>query len=127
MNIRLDPADIAFSKAIRLRDGKCMRCGSMVRLNLEGMPASHTTSHYFGRGNENTRFDPENCDCLCLGCHQIWASKDREDYRLFKIAQLGEEGFESLFLRSKHIVKKDRKMALIQSREFLKAAIAERI
>lgn len=120
MKVKIDRADTVFSQAIRLRDGECKRCGSKVKLNDKGLPVSHTNSHYFGRGAESTRFDTENCDCLCCGCHKIWDSRDREDYRDFKIKQLGEDGFQRLLVRSKQIVKKDRKMALIKAKELLK-------
>jgi hypothetical protein len=128
MNITIDKADKYFSFYIRLRDGKCMRCGSLVRVNLQtGMPISHTTSHYFGRGKESTRFDPDNCVCLCMPCHRKWASDDREEYREFMIKRLGMRGFESLLVRSKRLVKKDRKMAFIQSKALLNNLYCELI
>ena len=120
MKIKIDKADTAFSLYIRLRDRKCVRCGSPVKINEAGKPVSHQASHYFGRGRENTRFDPENVDCLCTGCHQIWGSDDRESYREFKLKQLGQEGYNWLILRSNTYKKKDRKMALIIARELLK-------
>lgn len=109
-----------FSQFIRLRDGKCVRCGSRVQLNENGLPVSHEASHYFGRGNERTRFDPENVDTLCFACHSLWGSRDKEEYRAFKIKQLGQAGFDALLLRSKLIARKDRKMALIIVKELLK-------
>ena len=84
------------------------------------MPVSHTNSHYFGRGKESTRFTPENCDTLCMPCHRRWASDDREEYRQFKINQLGQHGFDQLLLESNRIVKKDRKMALLYAKELMK-------
>jgi hypothetical protein len=120
MRIKLDKADIVFSKYIRLRDRKCVRCGSPVRFNEKGDPASHQASHYFGRGRENTRYDPENVDCVCMGCHRIWGSDDKEGYRRFKIEQLGQKGFELLALRASTYRKKDRKMALLISEFLLK-------
>lgn len=119
MKIKRDYADEYFSRFIRLRDMECRRCHSRVRLNDTGLPISHTNSHYFGRGRENTRFDPENCDTLCTACHRLWASDEREDYRQFKINQLGQRGFDLLTLRASTYHKKDRKMALLQSRALL--------
>lgn len=114
MRIRIDPADTAFSLAIRTRDKwTCQRCGSIK----EG---SQQNSHYFGRGAENTRFDPENCDCLCHGCHQIWGSQDKEGYRNFKIKQIGQDRFDALMLRASMYKKKERGMELIKAREYLK-------
>lgn len=107
--IRLDKADIIFSKYIRLRDNfTCQRCFNYFR-DGKGLQASH----YFGRGMESTRFDLENVDSLCAGCHQYWGSVDREDYRIFKIRQLGMRRFELLTLRAKTPGKKDRKMAYL--------------
>lgn len=120
MQIKIDKADAEFSKYIRERDGKCMRCGSPVRYNDKGDPVSHQCSHYFGRRKESTRYDPENCDTLCHGCHQQWGSTDRESYRAFKIKQLGQYGFDRLLLRSNTHQKKDRKMSLLKSQALRK-------
>jgi len=120
MEIKIDKADTVFSQAIRLRDMRCMRCHSRVRLNDKGLPVSHQASHFYGRGKEATRFDPENVDTLCTGCHRVWGSDDREAYRDFKINQLGQEGFDRLKLRANTYHKKDRKMSLIVAKEFLK-------
>src|SRR3990167_1651150 len=124
--IKIDISDKYFSYYIRLKQGQCQRCHSLVVVNLEtGMPVSHNASHYFGRGKENTRFDPENVDCLCFGCHKIWGSDDREGYRAFKIKQLGEEGFQALTIRSYQYKAKDRKMALIQAHMLLRSVFLE--
>lgn len=117
MQIKIDKADTIFSKYIRLRDKKCCRCWSEVHLNENGDPISHTNSHYFGRRKENTRFDIENCDTLCLGCHQIWGSDDHEAYRDFKIKQLGEQGFKNLTIRSNLLIRKDRGVAYIYAKK----------
>lgn len=118
MKIRIDPADVTFSKAIRTRDEWiCQRCHTdYKKRNHRGLECSH----YFGRGRENIRFDPENCDALCTGCHQVWGSDDKEGYRNFKIKQLGRNGFDKLMLRANTIKKRDRKMELIKAREYLK-------
>lgn len=120
MRIKIDPADRAFSEYIRTRDKRCARCQSPVEFNPAGRPKSHQASHYFGRGRENTRYDPENVDTLCAACHRIWGSDDREAYRCFKIKQLGPEAFNELMIRANITTKKDRAGALIYSRELLK-------
>ena len=85
--IKIDKADKVFSQYIRLRDKQCVRCGRRGEDTVEGLPIKGLqASHYFGRGNECTRFDVENVDCLCAGCHQYWDS-NKEDYRDFKIKQ----------------------------------------
>ena len=118
MNIRLDPADVAFSRYIRLRDGECLRCHRRGdgKDGIIGLQASH----YFGRGRENTRFDVENVDSLCFGCHRQWGSDNREDYRNFKIKQLGQDAFDNLCIRAETYCKKDRKMSLIIVKQLIK-------
>lgn len=121
MRVKIDLADKTFSQYIRLRDRSCARCGSLVELNNAGLPVSHQASHYYGRVREATRFDPENVDCLCYGCHKIWGSDDKEGYRQFKIKQLGQRNFDLLTLRAGQYQKKDRKLALIQAKLLLKS------
>lgn len=118
MKIKLDKADKMFSRYIRLRDGKCVRCGRRGEKNKNGDPIKGLQcSHYFGRGKESTRFDELNCDSLCFGCHQYWGSTDREAYREFKIKQLGQNEFDKLILRANMTQKKDRKLAYIISKK----------
>ena|SRR3990167_9602660 len=110
MYIKIDKADQLFSKYIRTRDNwTCQRC----KKNYEDNPGGLHCSHYFGRAKESTRFDPENCDALCYGCHQYWGSTDREGYRNFKIIQLGDAYWKRLMLRANSFKKKDRKMEAI--------------
>jgi hypothetical protein len=85
-------ADAAFSKWIRERDGKCVRCGKTEHLQC---------SHFWPRAASRTRFDPENCDTLCYGCHygdryHGWEYSKQGEYRDFKIKQLGEEAYKKL-------------------------------
>lgn len=108
--MKIDKADKKFSEYIRTRDEwRCKRCGTQYEPPTAGLH----NSHYFGRGKENTRFDPENCDALCFKCHIEWGSANREEYRRFKIAQLGEEKFRDLEVRAEILVRKDRKAAYI--------------
>lgn len=118
MKIKLDKADTLFSRYIRLRDKRCMRCLRRGDGNdgIDGLQASH----YFGRGRESTRFDPLNVDSLCMGCHQIWGSEDREAYRIFKIRQLGESGYKLLCIRAESYLKKNRQAMVIAVKEMLK-------
>ena len=120
MKIRLDQADILFSQWIRLRDKKCVRCHSPVLFNNKGLPISHQNSHFYGRGRENTRFEPDNCDTLCMGCHRIWGSDDRESYRGFKLKQLGEKRFNSLMVQANTYKRKDRVFEKLKWRAILK-------
>lgn len=113
MKIRIDEADKVFSQYVRLRDGRCMRCGSVVKKNDKGLPVSHQASHFFGRKAESTRFDPENVDTLCMACHVNWGGTNFEAYREFKLKQLGQARFDALMVRARTIKKKDRKLSLM--------------
>ncbi len=119
--IVIDKADAAFSLYIRLRDGKCVRCGRLgepdsLGRSVKGLDAMH----YFGRSAETTRFDELNADAGCAGCHALWESKEKEDHRLFKVDQIGEDAFQAMYFRSHLTGNKDRKMALIYWRARLK-------
>jgi len=118
--LRFDRADQVFSQYIRLRDGRCQRCGSAVHINDKGLPVSHQASHYFGRAKESTRFDERNVICLCMACHRIWGSDDREAYRAFMVKQLGEAGFHLLTVHANMYHKKDRAMAYLAAQALLK-------
>jgi len=121
--MKRDPADDAFSKAIRTRDKwTCQKCG---RVFLEHERKNLDCSHYWGRGRENTRYDPENCDALCghftsSQCHKKWEKEYKPEYEKFKIIQLGQEGFDRLRVAAHTYRKKDRNMRFIEAKEFLK-------
>lgn len=112
MRIKIDKADTAFALYIKeLGDWRCKRCGTQYDRDERN---SLQNSHYFSRGFESTRFDPDNCDPLCYGCHQYWGSGDKEGYREYIIHKLGEDGFKRLKIRALVTkVKKDRKMSYI--------------
>jgi len=103
-------ADGLFSKFIRERDGKCVRCGKTEYLQC---------SHFWPRAISSTRFDPENCDTLCYGCHygdryHGWEYAKQGEYRDFKIKQLGDEGYKNLALRATITVKRKAAIKLWQ-------------
>jgi hypothetical protein len=106
--IKLDKADMYFSQYIRLRDRKCMRCGSPVKFNDKGYAISHQNSHFQGRGKEATRFDPLNCDTLCPGCHQYFTANPGEHYQ-WQVKWKGQTVVDQLILQSNIYHKKDRK------------------
>jgi hypothetical protein len=114
--------DKLFSDYIRARDGwRCLACGEIskdYRQNKQGLHCSH----YWGRGHENTRFDPENCIALCWYHHHFsWGHGDgRQEYTDFMKRRLGEEGFNLLDVRAHTYKKRDDKMDLIVIRELLK-------
>lgn len=89
--------DSEFSLWIRTRDDfTCQRCGKQHLPNSPGLHASH----FIGRSNRATRWDPDNVDAACNGCHQFWETHKATHYRKWKQAQLGEERFDALVCRS---------------------------
>lgn len=107
--LRISKADKLFSNYIRLRDSyTCVRCHTYY---LPPTKAIHN-SHYWGRKNKGTRFDPENCDALCYGCHRLWG-EDKDSYREFKIKQLGQERFDALERRAKTPTKVDESLIVL--------------
>ena len=106
-NIKRDKADIYFSQWIRLRDRKCLRCGSQVKFNDKGLPVSHENSHFQGRGKENTRFNPNNCCTLCTGCHMYFTAHPAE-HTDWQVKRLGQEMVDQLVMASNLYCKKQR-------------------
>jgi len=103
MRIKIRIADKEFSLFIRNRDNWiCRRCLTTYPKGSQGLH----NSHFWGRGRENTRFDPENCDALCFGCHQYFGSNPAE-YNEWKLKQLGEKKFNNLKIRAHTLTKKD--------------------
>lgn len=105
-------ADKIFSRWIRERDPYCffMRKGCNNK--------SSQNSHFWGRGNSATRYDPQNCDGICGGCHMRHESNKQGLYRDFKIRDLGKEGYDLLEKRARSIVK--RSDAILECMELLK-------
>lgn len=117
--IKLDPADIAFSQWVRLRDGMCLRCKTPVQLNGKGLPVNLQASHFQGRGKENTRFDPDNVCALCMGCHAYFTAFPAEHY-MWQVERLGQTKVDEVVLKSNMYCKKDRKLQAIFWRQELK-------
>lgn len=111
MKIKIRKADVLFSKYIRQRDGwKCQACGKNYKENPQGLHCSH----YWGRGRENTRFDPENCIALCFYHHKLWGHGDeRDNYTKYMVKRLGKQAFKKLKIRAYQYKKKDDKLILI--------------
>jgi hypothetical protein len=100
--LKLRSDDRLFSVYIRKRDNyTCQRC---LKRYPENSPGLHC-SHYYRRRRESVRFSDDNCIALCAGCHSYWDS-EKDEYRAFKIKQLGEQGFQMLTLRANQTAKK---------------------
>lgn len=107
--MKLDPADQWFSKYVRLLAGECRRCHSLVEFNANGDPISHQASHFQGRRKEATRYDLDNVDCLCGGCHKYFTAMPFEHVEWQKKTK-GEQVVNAIVIRSNSYKKKDRKL-----------------
>jgi len=120
--VKIDAADKAFSQYIRTRDNwTCQRCNTPY----EPPTSALHCSHFQGRGKEATRFDPENADALCYGCHQYFTSHPADHY-MWQVNKKSQTTVDLLVLRSNGYKKRDRKMELIIWREALKQLKGER-
>lgn len=117
--IKLRPSDKAFSQYIRLRDRQCMRCLSPVQFNAQGLPVSHEASHFQGRRKEATRFDVENVDTMCSGCHTYLGANPYEHVQ-WQVKYKGQTVVDSVVLRSNGYKKRDDKMEVIIWRAAIK-------
>lgn len=66
MAIKRTNADIACSKAVRLRDGACVRCG-----NTE----TNQAMHIYGRRNKAVRYSLDNLLTGCYACHRLFTEQ----------------------------------------------------
>jgi len=89
----LKRADTEFSQWLRSKfDYTCEMCGF-----YEPAPTQRIQcSHYIGRSNKATRYDPDNCDVLCATCHHKMEDLKQYDYRDWKINKMGEEAHTAL-------------------------------
>lgn len=100
--IKITKLDKLFSDFIRNRDEwTCQRCGTRYDPPTNALHCSH----FWGRANKATRYDPLNADALCYGCHARWEANKQGEYRDFKLAQLGDNEYDALEKRARSIVK----------------------
>ena len=102
-NVKLDPADVLFSRWIRLRDTRCQRCfkPGYGPLGIDGLQASH----FQGRRKESTRFHEDNVCALCVNCHRYLGENPAEHYA-FQVKRLGQELVDKIVLLSNTTLKK---------------------
>lgn len=114
--LKIDTADKLFSLWIRTRDKwTCRRCGTKYSPPTTALHCSH----FKGRGKEATRFEPNNADALCYGCHQYFTSQPDEHYR-WQVEKKGLEVVDGLTALSNSYKKKDRKSEIKKWRQKLK-------
>lgn len=100
MAIKRDQADIWCSKAVRLRDGHCLRCG-----NTETLQAMHLV----GRRNKVTRYSLDNLLTGCAACHRWLTENPIEAYHWYEMV-LGSGHMEILREKSRGILKTNEKL-----------------
>lgn len=111
-----------FSEYIRTRDNwTCQRCGAYYEPPTRALHCSH----FKGRGKEATRFDPDNADALCYGCHQYFTSQPDEHYA-WQVKRKGQKTVDAITLRSNQYKKRDDKMEVLIWRQALKDLTTER-
>ena len=89
--------DKVFSDAVRTRDKwSCQRC---KKYYPSGKRRGLHCSHFYGRAKYSTRFDFDNAEALCYGCHQYLGSHP-EEHRKHKMIKIGKSKFQKLTLRS---------------------------
>ena len=95
MGIKITPADSAFSKCVRaLAKWSCELCGTSYLPSDTGLHCSH----FHGRGNWGTRFDPDNVEAACFGCHMKMEGSPHDFTKRWE-EKLGEGAYEMLLER----------------------------
>jgi len=118
MKIRRDPLDALMSEYVRKRGiqrvGGCERClkqcHDIVKDDGTIYPAWKQLQccHFHPRRNMSVRFDPDNTQALCFGCHQHF-HENHEEHKAFTKRLLGEERYSFLEGRMRQKGKPDRK------------------
>ena len=104
MAVKREQCDIWFSKAVRLRDGKCLHCHKTDRLEC---------AHIFGRRNKRLRWSmgpgPGNAVSLCHACHR-WFTEQPIAFHDWLREMFGEDHMDHLRLVSNEIYKTTREL-----------------
>ena len=103
-----DKLDHEFRWAVRERDGWICQ-GRTIKCKGPGLAYIPPTSalqcsHYHGRSERHVRWDLDNGDSQCGGCH-MWFSAHPHDHSVWKQSRMTEDAYDSLVLRahsSKH-------------------------
>lgn len=115
IKVKIRRTDTLFSNFIRDKDQWiCQRCKTPYDKHSTSDRQGLHCSHFYGRGREGTRFEPDNCISLCMACHLRWGHGDeRDEYKAFMLRKLGESRFQSLMVQAYQYKKRDDKMDLI--------------
>lgn len=95
-------ADARFSVFVRTRDPICRICL---------VTPTKDNSHFWGRGNSATRFDPKNCIGLCRPCHDKYEHLKNYEYREWMLKWLGADEYNLLERRARSFKKRSEAVA----------------
>jgi len=113
--LKIFPSDSIWSKYIRTRDNwTCQRCDKKYAPPTSALHCSH----FWSRGAWSVRFDEDNCQALCYGCHSYLGGNPQE-HREFILNKLGQKEFDALQKRRNTPLKSGQKKYLL-SKEFRK-------
>lgn len=95
--------DTLASQLVKKRDKyTCVRCHKQYEEGARQL----TCSHFWSRRNMGTRWDLDNLDCLCIGCHlHQWEHEKQGDYRDYMLKKLGEEKYTLLEVKARTVTK----------------------
>jgi len=89
---KIFPSDREWSKFIRTRDNwTCQRCSKQYDPPTSALHCSH----FWSRGNWSVRFDEDNTEALCYGCHSYLGGNPVEFHKYY-LEKLGQERFDAL-------------------------------
>lgn len=90
--MKRDKVDAVMSRFIKLLSGGyCKRCHKFLGVNSKGLH----NAHCFSRGKLSTRFEKDNCQALCYGCHRYLDQHPLIKQEFFREI-LGTEAFDNL-------------------------------
>ena len=93
--------DAIFSKMVKDRDDwTCQRCATTYDRTEKSSNRSLQCSHFFPRQLMGTRFELDNLDALCAGCHMRVESDKMGWYMDYMIEKLGPKKYEALKIKA---------------------------
>jgi len=109
---KIFPSDREWSKYIRTRDNwTCQRCSKQYDPPTSALHCSH----FWSRGNWSVRFDEDNTEALCYGCHSYLGGNPVEFHKYY-LEKLGQERFDALEKRRN--TPKSGSIKYLKSKEF---------
>jgi hypothetical protein len=120
--MKIDKADMWFSRYIRLRDSdetgycKCITCNAVLFWK------SMDCGHYIKRQHQGARFNEKNCHSQCKNCNWNKQGNDAE-YKKVIIEKYGQQTHDLLKFAEKHTIKHSKLEKELIAKEYQKKAI----